>query len=298
MVSTRRSLLLKRNTKQEEKEEANDSDEEVEQLLAKGNDDDDDDDEEEEEESGDEEMEVEEEDDDENDESEEDDDDEEMEDDEPVEIKPMASATGEQCTFDLYNLLALNTHQVDIAKLYSKPKKSSIDEDVTIPAENMPVTVDEAHLLEKATDGCMQLINALWQLPTERSDAGPLVVLPGYSESKLPRQLVRKIPAAFSSAGLVLDLTSLLYSLLHHPRRIQNGKSLPRSVVCLSTKPNDPRRFGTKPKTTGSFVTDSTRQTTMPRNGPLWKSSPTTTPLRIHGSLCAILSVVVKIRIW
>lgn len=127
-----------------------------------------------------------------NDENDESGDDEEMEEDTgPVEIKPVASANGEQCTFDLYNLLATNSHQVDVSKLYSKKKKKQLDEDITIGAETMTVTVNEDHLLDKATDGCMQLINSLWQLPTERSDAGPLVNLPGFSETKLPRQLVR-----------------------------------------------------------------------------------------------------------
>lgn len=106
----------------------------------------------------------------------------------PITIKPVASATGEQCTFDLRNLLALNSHQVETAKLYSKKGRST--EEITIPGEKLQVTIDEDHLLEKAADGCTQLIHALWQLPTERNDAGPLVVLPSYSETLLPRQLV------------------------------------------------------------------------------------------------------------
>mmetsp|Transcript_16556 Transcript_16556/g.27451 ORF Transcript_16556/g.27451 Transcript_16556/m.27451 type:complete len:463 (+) Transcript_16556:61-1449(+) len=118
----------------------------------------------------------------------EDDDDDAEANDGPVTIKPVASATGEQCTFDLRNLLALNSHQVEAAKLYSKKSRKG-EEDVTIPGGKLQLTVNEDHLLEKATDGCTQLINALWQLPTERSDTGPLVLLPGYSETLLPRQL-------------------------------------------------------------------------------------------------------------
>jgi hypothetical protein len=97
---------------------------------------------------------------------------------------------GEQCTFDLCNLLAVNSHQVAVSKLYSKARKEDA-EHITIPStEALSVLVNEAHLLEKATDGCTQLIHALWQLPTDRSDAGPMVSLPSYSEIKLPRQLV------------------------------------------------------------------------------------------------------------
>ena len=111
--------------------------------------------------------------------------------DEPVQIQPSLSAMGEQCTFDLCNLLAVNSHQVAVSKLYSKARKEDA-EHITIPStEALSVLVNEAHLLEKATDGCTQLIHALWQLPTDRSDAGPMVSLPSYSETKLPRQLVR-----------------------------------------------------------------------------------------------------------
>jgi len=103
-------------------------------------------------------------------------------------IKPLISASGEQCTFDLKNLLAINSHQVETGKLYSTKKMG--DEDIIIPSSSTLITsIDEDHLLEKATDGCAQLINALWQLPTERSDTGTLVSLPSYSVTKLPRQL-------------------------------------------------------------------------------------------------------------
>jgi hypothetical protein len=130
-------------------------------------------------------------------------DDDDDEDAEPVAIKPLTSATGEQCTFDLLNLLALNSHQVDIAKLYSQNAHAKDNEKVTIPGETMPFEVNDELLLEKATDGCTQLIHALWQLPTERSDAGPLVVLPAFSETKLPRQLV-------STGGIVLHVLHVL----------------------------------------------------------------------------------------
>mmetsp|Transcript_10112 Transcript_10112/g.14833 ORF Transcript_10112/g.14833 Transcript_10112/m.14833 type:complete len:437 (-) Transcript_10112:1119-2429(-) len=105
-----------------------------------------------------------------------------------VKIKPISSPTGENCTFDLRNLLAMNSHQVETAKLYLTKKEG--DEEITIPTKSSLIaSVDEDHLLEKATDGCTQLINALWQLPTERSDVGPIASLPSFFVTKLPRQL-------------------------------------------------------------------------------------------------------------
>jgi hypothetical protein len=108
----------------------------------------------------------------------------------PPTIEQPASATGEPCTFDLRNLLALNAHQVDAKALYKgKPKAAPA---VTIPASQnlVGINVNEELLLEAATDGCSQLIAALWQLPIERSSAGPMVQLPTFDESRLPRSLV------------------------------------------------------------------------------------------------------------
>lgn len=97
--------------------------------------------------------------------------------------------TGETCTFDLRNLLVINSHQVESAKLFSTSGRAN--EEITIGTRsNFSCLVDEDHLLERATDGCTQLINALWQLPNERSDVGPLASLPSFSLTKLPRQLV------------------------------------------------------------------------------------------------------------
>lgn len=187
MVSTRNAKRKQKQVaKREEPEDEESSDNEV--VQQKESDEEMSEEDKSEEESSDDDGDS----DDDNDENDESEDDEEMEEGAgPVEIKPVASANGEQCTFDLYNLMAINSHQVDVSKLYSKKKKKQVDENITIGAETMTVTVNEDHLLEKATDGCMQLINSLWQLPTERSDAGPLVHLPGFSETKLPRQLVR-----------------------------------------------------------------------------------------------------------
>lgn len=197
------------NVKQLEAEAVDDSDDEIEQYTEADDDDDESEDEEryekdmQDDDEGDEndddnedvdddEEDEGDEDDDENDESEDEDDDHDEDEDDikPVTIKPLVSATGEQCTFDLLNLLAVNSHQLEVSKLHSQQNGTASQEMVTIPGETMPVSVNEELLLAKATDGCTQLIHALWQLPTERSDAGPLIILPGFSETKLPRQLV------------------------------------------------------------------------------------------------------------
>jgi len=104
-------------------------------------------------------------------------------------VIPLKSAAGEQCTFDLRNLLAVNAHQISTAELYSSKAKRK-DGNITISPQSAYATVNEDYLLKKAVDGCTQLIYALWQLPVERSDAGPMVVLPAFDESRIPRALV------------------------------------------------------------------------------------------------------------
>jgi hypothetical protein len=107
-------------------------------------------------------------------------------------IEPPKSATGEPCTFDLRNLLAMNAHQINVKQLYSN--RNPVTEDITIPSMQIMATtaVDEALLLTKAVDGCTQLVEALWQLPKEKSDAGPMVVLPSFDDSNIPRALVSR----------------------------------------------------------------------------------------------------------
>jgi hypothetical protein len=136
-------------------------------------------------------------------ESEDESDDEEMDDEElnneqrlkrpsPQNPVGLPSATGESCTFDLRNLLAMNSHQINAEKLYNAKISSNRTEvdNATIPWTGGKLFPNEDYLLEKAVDGCSQLVSAIWQLPVERSDAGPLVHLPGYDESRIPRTLV------------------------------------------------------------------------------------------------------------
>jgi nitric oxide reductase activation protein len=97
----------------------------------------------------------------------------------------------EECTFDLRNMLAVNSHQLASNSLYTTKKPSKSEEFLTIPLDKgHGLNVDEEFLLSKASAGCTQLVRALWQLPTESSDAGPLITLPGYGEIKIPRALV------------------------------------------------------------------------------------------------------------
>jgi hypothetical protein len=113
---------------------------------------------------------------------------------------------GEQCTFDLRNLLAVNTHQISTASLYKKSNQA--EEDITIPMDKEHgLDVDEEYLLARASEGCAQLVHALWQLPTERSDAGPMVNLPSYDEIPIPRALV-------GYPSMYIFLTFVAYSFL------------------------------------------------------------------------------------
>jgi hypothetical protein len=111
--------------------------------------------------------------------------------------------SSEPFAFDLRNMLAVSTDQLATSSLYnnnnnnddnnniissSSNKKSAT---ISIPLADSGLAVNEEILLQTATNGCTQLIRALWQLPTEQSDAGPLVTLPSYNEIRLPRALVR-----------------------------------------------------------------------------------------------------------
>lgn len=93
----------------------------------------------------------------------------------------------ENCTLDLRNLLAMNSHQVNYRALYQK--ENSDDGELTINTIGFQ-KASESHLLEKATEGCSQLLKGLWELETEKTDAGPLAVLPSYFVNKTPRELV------------------------------------------------------------------------------------------------------------
>ena len=116
------------------------------------------------------------------------------------EARPTNPTGNEQCTFDLANLLAINTHQINAAELYSN-KKSTLNPEwypastePTISASStnnqLPPFVNESFLLSKAAEGTTQLLAELWKLPSEKkSDVGLISKLPGFGETKLPRAL-------------------------------------------------------------------------------------------------------------
>jgi len=219
------------------------------------------------------------------------------------------ASSGEQCTFDLRNLVAVNSHQLDASALYSSKRK--VEEDnITIPPTVSAIhQVDENQLQQKAQDGCAQLISALWQLPTESSDAGPLVTLPSYFEIKIPRSLVSLLSIQYYLLRLNKRLTynvsyhlptplSFSCSLLLRQRRRQSGKSLPKNAVSASTKRSGRERCGTKPLESGCTAMDTRKPTMMHKNGPLWKSRAMMTRMLIPGKSCVMPSVPVSKRIW
>lgn len=115
------------------------------------------------------------------------------------------STNEELCIFDLRNLLAMNGHQVDVRQLYPSNKNSDRNL-TTIQLSSQHEVANEQYLLQKAVTGCSQLINAIWNLPVEPSSAGPLVHLPAYDESKIPRALVSKRHLSFTLYVAFYDL--------------------------------------------------------------------------------------------
>lgn len=112
------------------------------------------------------------------------------------------STEGEQCTFDLSNLSAFNTHQINSAELYNKTTGAAKNNEwyggaPTIEASSSASIQipNESVLLSKAAEGTTQLLRELWKLPTEKTDVGPMARLPS-QETKLPRSLPPPPPKA------------------------------------------------------------------------------------------------------
>lgn len=98
----------------------------------------------------------------------------------------------ERCSLDLRNLLATNPHQVNPRLLYQQQKSVSTnkEEDSTTICINGAKIANDEYLLQKASDGCSQLLSGLWKLETEKSDAGPMAILPKFCDVVIPRELV------------------------------------------------------------------------------------------------------------
>jgi hypothetical protein len=220
MAKTRRQKL-EQKAKEEEEEVAPEEEEEEDENVQEGADDDDDgsskedssDEEEEEEEEG-------------NDVSAlfrgsagADDDEDSDSDDEGAKetaVATLSTKTGpEHCNFDLRNMTAMNVHQVPASVLYQTKKRQGEDS-ISIPLDQgHKLQVNEDFLLERASAGCAQLVAAIWQLPTETSDAGPLATLPGYNEIPIPRSMVGCC-FLFIVPGIQFHLLTSLYVSLHH----------------------------------------------------------------------------------
>mmetsp|Transcript_6135 Transcript_6135/g.11630 ORF Transcript_6135/g.11630 Transcript_6135/m.11630 type:complete len:474 (-) Transcript_6135:124-1545(-) len=103
------------------------------------------------------------------------------------EVEKIVMGGSEKCEMDLRNLIVFNTHQINHSALYSK-KSDSSEEEVSITVNGIKLA-NEEYLLEKAMEGCSQLLSGLWKLETEKTDAGPLATLPSYFETVTPRAL-------------------------------------------------------------------------------------------------------------
>jgi hypothetical protein len=139
----------------------------------------------------------------------------------------------EPCTFDLRNLLGVSAHPIDSASLYVPGKISknlASADSTTATTIDRSYFVNEEYLLKKAIAGCSQIVSALWQLPVERTNAGPMVQLPTFDDSKIPRALVCAMKhAAFPShclaaSHLLYRVTCVLKAATRPKSRDEMGK--------------------------------------------------------------------------
>ena len=105
-----------------------------------------------------------------------------------VEDEDVVMGGDEKCNIDLRNLVAFNTHQMNHKALFQK--QSKVDNGETTILVDGIMIADEGHLMEKASEGCTQLLADLWKLDSEKTDAGPLAILPSYFTTVTPRALV------------------------------------------------------------------------------------------------------------
>lgn len=113
----------------------------------------------------------------------------------------------ENCTLDLRNLLSINSHQVNHRLLYQqKAKDQSKDgDDVATICTTGMMKANEDYLLQKASEGCSQLLAGLWSLEKEKSEAGPMAVLPTYCQIVTPRELVSYTIIAYFLLSQIIE---------------------------------------------------------------------------------------------
>ena len=187
----------------------------------------------------------------------------EEEDDEEEDV---AIGGDEKVNIDLRNLVAFNTHQVNHNELFKNQSMVDSEDPTTILVDGMKIA-NEEHLLEKACEGCSQLLVGLWKLDTEKTDVGPMAILPSYFETKTPRALVSLSIYIRDKKKCLLCVVSNSTCYLSEPnknshlllqRLTQNGKSLPK-IEALEPKKSAPGRYGTNKKENGDTELDSKR---------------------------------------
>ena len=158
-----------------------------------------------------------------------------------ADIAANASTAG-PFTFDLRNMLAISTDQLATSSLYKNTKQQAAkkpgrdEADISIPLDptRNAIQVNEDYLLQQATTGCTQLIRALWQLPTEQSDAGPLVTLPTYDEVRLPRALVSAVFNIIVAGSVTFSFSYYLSNLLSSAATTTSKTGNQMGKVCQS----------------------------------------------------------------
>ena len=170
-------------------------------------------------------------------------------DDDHVSSQGISNST-EQCTFDLTNLLAFNTHQINAAELYQKQQQqqqlnqewysSSPTIAIATTTTSSNLFVNESFLLAKAAEGTTQLLRELWKLPKEMTDVGLLAKLPlsssSSSETKLPRSLVRRVCHVHYFSWMFIQFLSLPIIYTYTIATPSSQKSFQVGRICTPTR--------------------------------------------------------------
>jgi hypothetical protein len=236
-------------------------------------------------------------------------------------ISSQGISNTEQCTFDLTNLLAFNTHQINAAELYQKQQQkhqqqqlnqewysSSPTIAIATTTSSSNLFVNESLLLAKAAEGTTQLLRELWKLPKEKTDVGLLAKLPlsssSSSETKLPRSLVRRVCHVHYFSSMFIQFLSLPIINTYHshpplPKKLPSGKNL-HSNAELHPNRNAHARYTTNPLGNGNISPDRCRiRPTPDRNlGQSLRLRRMRIPCKIHGKNYGRRRRVESIRMW